>query len=78
MGFAGWSWLLRNVTIPLFATFIPALLAAWICRTLAVEPWLALGMGVLAAAGGMALGVVGSFSPGEFRRVVRLAFDRPL
>lgn len=78
MRFAGWPWLLRDITIPLLATLIPALLAAWICRTLAVGPWLSLGVGALAVAAGVALGVGGSFSAGEFQRVLRMAFGRPV
>ncbi|MCC8362504.1 oligosaccharide flippase family protein [Lysobacter sp. A6] len=77
MAFAGWSWLLRNAGVPALATFIPALLGAWICRTLAVGPWVALGIGGIAALVGIAIGVAGSFEPREFRRVLAMAFGRP-
>jgi len=74
--FAGVSWLLRNVCIPVLATLVPALLGAWICRMLAVGPWAALGVGGIAALAGAAMSVAGSFSPGEFKRVVVMAFGR--
>lgn len=77
MGFAGWVWLRRSVSVPLIATFIPALLSAWICRMLAVGPWVSLGAGAVATAVGVALGFAGSFAPREFRRVVDMAFGRP-
>lgn len=76
MRFAGWRWLSSNVAIPLLATLVPALLAAWICRTLAVGPWTALGVGGMAALAGMGLGIAGSFAPREFRRVVGMALGR--
>jgi O-antigen/teichoic acid export membrane protein len=77
MAFAGWPWLLHNVSVPLVATFVPALLGAWICRTLAVGPWVALGVGGVAALAGIALGLAGSFAPRELRRVIDMAFGRP-
>jgi hypothetical protein len=77
MAFAGWAWLLRNVAVPLVATLVPALLGAWICRTLGVGPWVALGIGVCAALAGVGLGIAGSFAPREFRRVVDMAIGRP-
>ncbi|WP_367844555.1 lipopolysaccharide biosynthesis protein [Rhodanobacter geophilus] len=76
MGFAGWLWLKRSVSIPLIATFAPALLGAWVCRTLAVAPWMSLGCGVIAASTGIVLGFAGSFSSGELRRVVDMAIGR--
>lgn len=77
VAFAGWSWLPRNVGIPALATFVPALLGAWICRMLTVGSWMALGVGGIAALVGAAMGVAGSFPPREFRRVVAMAFGRP-
>ncbi|MGN6705941.1 MAG: lipopolysaccharide biosynthesis protein [Rhodanobacter sp.] len=77
MAFAGLPWLLRNVSIPVLATFVPALIGAWICRMLVVEPLTALGIGGVAALAGLALGIAGSFSPREFRRVVAMAFGSP-
>jgi O-antigen/teichoic acid export membrane protein len=77
MAFAGWSWLLHNVSVPVLATFVPALIGAWICRMLAVGPLAGLGIGGIAALAGLALGVAGSFSPREFRRVVAMAFGNP-
>jgi O-antigen/teichoic acid export membrane protein len=77
MAFAGWPWLLRSVSVPVLATFVPALIGAWICRMLAVGPFTALGIGGIAALAGLALGVAGSFSSGEFRRVVAMAFGSP-
>ena len=76
MPFAGWRWLSSNVGVPLLATALPALLGAWICRTLAVGPWAALGIGGLAALAGMGLGIAGSFAPREFRRVLGEALGR--
>lgn len=78
MAFAGWPWLVRNVGIPVLATFVTALLGAWICRMLAVGSWAALGIGSVAALAGVAMGVVGSFTPSEFRRVAAMAFGRPM
>jgi hypothetical protein len=57
---------------------MPALLGAWICRTLAAGPWVALGIGGIAALAGIALGLAGSFAPSELRRVVDMAFGRPM
>jgi O-antigen/teichoic acid export membrane protein len=74
--FAGVSWLLRNVCIPVLATLVPALLGAWICRMLAVGPWAALGIGGIAALAGIAMSVAGSFSPSEFKRLVAMAVGR--
>ncbi len=76
MDFAGWVWLRRSVSIPLVATLVPALLGAWICRTLTVGPWGSLGIGAVAASAGIALGLAGSFAAGEFRRVVDMALGR--
>lgn len=78
MASAGWSWLLRNVCIPALATLVPALLGAWICRMLVVGPWVALGIGGVAALAGVAMGVASSFTPREFGRVVAMAFGRPV
>jgi O-antigen/teichoic acid export membrane protein len=78
MPFAGWPWLTRNIGIPLAATLMPALLGAWICRTLAVGPWVALGIGGIAALAGIVFGLAGSFAPSELRRVVDMAFGRPM
>jgi O-antigen/teichoic acid export membrane protein len=78
MAFAGWPWLTRSISIPLAATLVPALLGAWICRTLAAGPWVALGIGGIAALAGIALGLAGSFAPSELRRVVDMAFGRPM
>jgi O-antigen/teichoic acid export membrane protein len=77
MAFAGWSWLLRSVAIPLVATLLPALLGAWICRTLSVGSWVAVGIGGFAALTGMALGIAGTFTPREFRRFIDMALGRP-
>ncbi|MFC5577213.1 lipopolysaccharide biosynthesis protein [Lysobacter niabensis] len=77
MAFAGWPWLTRNVVVPFMATLLPALLGAWICRTLAVGPWVAAGIGGLAALAGIGLGVAGTFAPREFRRVIDMALGRP-
>lgn len=76
MGFAGRTWLLRGAAIPLIATFIPALLAAWICSSLDTGPLTSLGAGALAVAAGIVLGFKGSFSAGEFRHLVQMAFGR--
>lgn len=76
LAFAGLSWLLRNVSTPVLATFVPALLGAWICRMLAVGPWMALVIGGVAALGGGVLGVAGSFSLCELKCVVAMAFGR--
>ena len=78
MAFAGWQWLTRNVAMPFMATLLPALLGAWICRTLAFDPWVAVGVGVLAALAGVGLGIAGTFAPREFRRVIDMALGRPM
>ncbi|MDR7135117.1 O-antigen/teichoic acid export membrane protein [Lysobacter niastensis] len=75
--FAGWAWLRRDVAIPLLATLLPALLGAWICRTLAAGPWVAVGIGGIAAVAGMALGVAASFERREFRQLIAMALGRP-
>jgi Membrane protein involved in the export of O-antigen and teichoic acid len=77
MAFAGWVWLKRSVLTPLIATFATALLGAWMGRALVVEPWVSLGIGVVAASSGIALGVACSFAPGEFRRIMGMVFGRP-
>ena len=77
MAFAGWPWLRSHVAVPLVATLLPALLGAWICRTLDAGPWMALGIGGLAALTGLGLGVATSFEAGEFRQVVGIALGRP-
>ena len=74
---AGWPWLSRNVALPLAATLVPALLGAWICRTLASGPWVDLGIGACAALAGVGLAIAGSFAPSEFRRVIDMAIGRP-
>lgn len=74
---AGWRWSLRNVALPLAATLVPALIGAWICRTMAVGPWIDLGIGACAALAGVGLGIAGSFAPREFRRVIDMAIGRP-
>lgn len=76
MRFAGWRWLASSVAVPVFATLVPALLGAGICRTLAVGPWEALGIGGLAALAGIGLGIAGSFKPREFRQVIGMALGR--
>lgn len=78
MAFAGWPWLLRSVGVPLGATLAPALLGAWMCRTLALGPWVALGVGACAALAGIVLGIAGTFGPREFRRVIAMALGRPM
>ncbi|WP_242102793.1 oligosaccharide flippase family protein [Lysobacter sp. M2-1] len=78
MRFAGLHWLTANVAVPLLATLMPALLGAWICRTLAVGPWVALGIGGFAALAGIGLGIVGSFKPREFRQVIGMALGRAI
>lgn len=77
MAVAGWTWLRGNVALPIVATLLPALLGAWICRTLGVGPWVALGIGGLAVLAGMCLGIGGSFESRELRRVIRMALGRP-
>lgn len=76
--FAGWVWLRRSVLVPLVATLATALLGAWICRALTVTPWVSLGIGTVAAFSGMALGLVGSFTRQEFRRIVNIALGGTL
>lgn len=77
MEFAGWVWLKRSVSIPLISTAVPALLGAWICRTLLVGPWISLGIGAVSASAGVALGLASSFAPGEFQRLINMALGRP-
>lgn len=76
-GFAGWPWLRGSVVIPFAGTLVPALLGAWICRTLAIGPWGAMGIGACSALAGVSLGFAGSFAPREFRRVIGMAIGRP-
>ena len=76
MEFAGWMWLKRSISVPLIATLTTALFGAWICNTLAVEPWVSLGIGAVAASAGCVLGVAGSFAPHEFRHIVDMALGR--
>ena len=76
--FAGWLWLSRGVLVPLLATLATASLGACICRALAVKPWVSLGIGAIAALSGIALGLVGSFTRQEFRRIVNMALGGTL
>lgn len=73
IGFAGWLWLKRSISVPLIATLATALLGVWICRVLVVKPWVSLGVGAFAALAGVVLGLVGSFAPREFRHIVDMA-----
>lgn len=75
--FAGWPWLRGNVTTPFVGTLVPALLGAWICRTLAIGPWGTLAIGACSALAGVGFGFAGSFAPREFRRVIDMAIGRP-
>lgn len=72
--FAGVRWLARDIAVPLGLAFVPAVAGAWLSRSLALSPWPASGLAVLAACTGIACGAL--YSPFARQRVVALLGGR--